>query len=110
MALECIKGTTVPIVDVVNRAKSVYSFNRFEGHGAPFGMCEGLLRALRNMAGVLDFVSYHELPNYIPLFCKPVAKARFWADTSKAYWWPANDPAKRLEYFDWLIEQYSKEI
>lgn len=110
MALECIKGTNVPIVDVVKRAKSYYSFNRFEGHDAPFGMCEVILRTLRNMVGVVGFVNYHELSNYIPLFCKPVAKTRFGADTNKTYWWPANESAKRLEYFDWLIEQYSKEI
>ena len=112
MALECIKGTDIPIVDVVKRAKSVYLFNRFEGHDAPFGMCEGLLRALRNMVGVVGFVSYHELSNYIPLFCRHVAKTRFGADANanKTYWWPANEPAKRLEYFNWLIEQYSKEI
>ena len=109
MALECIKGTTVPIVDVVKLARTLYvdEFKRLNG---PFGMCQSFLQAIRIKVRDIDHVWCHELSNFVPLFCKPVAKTRFGADTNEAYWWPTNKSAKRLEYFDWLIEQYSKEI
>ena len=109
MALECIKGTDVPIVDVVKEAETLY-VNEFKRLNGPFGMCQSFLQAIRNKTGEVDHVWCCDLSDFVPLFCKPVAKTRFGADTNNAYWWPANEPAKRLEYFDWLIEQYSKEI
>ena len=99
----------VPIVDVVKEAKNLY-VNEFKKLNGPFGMCQSFLHVIRNKVRDVDHVWCCELSNFVPLFCRHVAKTRFGADTIKAYWWPANEPAKRLEYFDWLIEQYSKEI
>ena len=109
MALECIKGTTVPIVDVVKEARDLYviEFGKFNGH---FGMCQSFLQAILNKVRDVDHVWCCEISSFVPLFSKPVAKTRFGADTNESYWWPTNRSAKRLEYFDWLIEQYSKEI
>ena len=109
MELECIYGTMVPIVDVVKEAKNLY-VNEFKKLNGPFGMCQSFLHAIRNKVVDVDHVWCCEPSNFVPLFCKTVAKSRFNADTNKAYWWPANESEKRLEYFDWLIEQYSKEI
>ena len=108
MALECIKGTTVPIVDVVKKAKELYIINfvRYD----PLGMCQCILRVLRRCSEINIDTWYSELPNYIPLFCKPVAKTRFGANTNKTFWWPLESYSRRIQYFDWLIEQYSKEI
>ena len=109
MALECIKGTDVPIVDVVKVARDLYA-NEFRRSNEPFGMCQSFLQAFRIKVRDIDPVWCFELSSFVPLFCKAVAKNRFGADTNEAYWWPTNKSAKRLEYFDWLIEQYSKEI
>ena len=108
MGLECIKGTTVPIVDVVKKAKELYIIN-FDSHDR-LGMCQCILRVLRRCSAIDSDVWLSELSNYVPLFCKQVAKTRFGANINKAFWWNEYDHTKRLEYFDWLIEQYSKEI
>jgi hypothetical protein len=108
MGLECIKGTTVPVVDVVKKAKEVYIIN-FDSNDR-FGMCQCILRVLSRCSAIDSDIWCSGLSNYIPLFCKTVAKARFGANINKAFWWNECDPTKRIEYFDWLIEQYSKEI
>ena len=107
MALECIKGTDVPIVDVVCAARIIFS-EKYERHGW-WAMCPTFRAALAELG--IEKVSFcGDIPKFIPLFCKPVAKEKFGANVDAKFWWPEGDPAKRLEYFDWLIEQYSKEI
>ena len=107
MALECIKGTTVPIVDVVKKASTIFS-EKYERHGW-WVMCPAFGTALTEI-GIENVSFCGGIPMFIPLFCKPVAKEKFSANVDAKFWWPEEDSTKRLEYFDWLIEQYSKEI
>lgn len=107
MALECIKGTTVPIVDVVKKARERF-LSEYNYYGWA-GMCPAFCAALTELG--VERVSYcGDIGRFVPLFCKPVAQARFGANVNAQFWWPDEDATKRLEYFDWLIEQYSKEI
>lgn len=107
MALECIKGTTVPIVDVVKKASTIFS-EKYERHGW-WVMCPAFCTALTEL-GLAKVIFCGDICGFVPLFCKPVAQARFGANVNEKFWWPEEDSTKRLEYFDWLIEQYSKEI
>ena len=109
MALECIKGTTVPIVDVVKKARQ--NFKDSHARREPRGMCSFFVGALHDLGATDGDVWFWEIPAFIPLFSRSLAKALFSAPAEDSdYWWPVECPTKRLEYFDWLIEQYSKEI
>ena len=107
MALECIKGTNVPIVDVVKKARELFLIKY--GYSGWAGMCLAFCTAL------IDFipsesVNPYEVPKFVPLFNEHVAEDMFGADAHNLFWWDRFDATPRIEYFDWLIEQYSKEI
>ena len=107
MALECIKGTTVPIVDVVKKAREVF-LARY-GYSRRAGMCPAFCTALIGL-NLSESVNPDDVTKFVPLFNQQIAEEHFQADCQCLFWWREGDPAKRLEYFDWLIEQYSKEI
>ena len=107
MALECIKGTDVPIVDVVKKAREAF-LSRYDYSGCA-GMCLAFCKVLINF-NLSESVNPDDVPKFIPLFNEQIAADKFGANTHNLFWWPANESEKRLEYFDWLIEQYSEEI
>ena len=107
MALECIKGTTVPIVDVVKKARDAF-LSRYDYSGWN-GMCPAFCKVLINL-NLSESVGPDDVPKFIPLFNEQVAEDKFGADTYNLFWWGKFDDTPRIEYFDWLIEQYSKEI
>ena len=107
MALECVKGTTVPIVDVVKKAREVF-LARY-GYSGWAVMCPAFCTALIDL-NLSESVNPDDMPKFVPLFNEQIAEDTFGADIQNPYWWPEKDATKRLEYFDWLIEQYSKEL
>ena len=107
MALECIKGTTVPIVDVVKKAREIFIARYRYSGGA--GMCSAFCTALIRF-NLSESVGPDDVPKFVPLFNEQVAEDKFGADTHNLFWWDKFDDTPRIEYFDWLIEQYSKEI
>ena len=103
MALECVKGTTVPIVDVVKKAREIYT----NINGLPvagiwvIAMDESLRQYGANLnnrpywemvplAGATSLISYH----------KKILR-RDYGDV---------DDESFGMWLDWVIEQYSKEI
>ena len=107
MALECVKGTTVPIVDVVKKAREVYLLRY--GYSGWVGMCPAFCTALINF-NLSESVSLGDLPKFVPLFNEQVAEDTFGADIHNLFWWDKFDALPRIQYFKWLIDQYSKEI
>ena len=107
MALECIKGTTVPIVDVVKKAREVF-LSRY-GYSGWAGMCPAFCTALINF-NLSESVNPDDVPKFVPLFNEQVAEDKFGADTQNLFWWDNADALPRIQYFKWLIDQYSKEI
>ena len=107
MALECIKGTTVPIVDVVKKAREVF-LARY-GYSGYAGMCPAFGKALINL-NLSESVNPDDVPKFVPLFNEQMAEDTFGADTHNLFWWDKFDALPRIQYFKWLIEQYSKEI
>ena len=107
MALECIKGTNVPIVDVVKKAREVF-LARY-GYSGWAGMCPAFCTALIGL-NLSESVNPDDVTKFVPLFNEQVAEDKFRADTHNLFWWDKFDATPRIEYFDWLIEQYSKEI
>ena len=107
MALECIKGTTVPIVDVVKEAREVF-LARY-GYSGWAGMCPAFCTALIGL-NLSESVNPDDVTKFVPLFNQQIAEGMFSADTQDLFWWDKFDATPRIEYFDWLIEQYSKEI
>ena len=104
MALECINAD---VVRIIRRAKALY-LRRIRSSSEPCGMCDCISSVLYGQYS--DFHTLY-LSTMIKLkFNRETAVSIFGADTNESYWWPTNKSAKRLEYFDWLIEQYSKEI
>ena len=106
MALECINAE---VVRIIRRAKALY-LKRTRTSSEPCGMCDCISFVLYDHTLYSDFDT-----RYIRIiinfkFNRETAVSIFGAGTNEAYWWPTNELAKRLEYFDWLIEQYSKEI
>ena len=107
MALECIKGTTVPIVDVVKKAREVF-LSRY-GYSGWAAMCTAFCTALINF-NLSESVAPDDVPKFVPLFNEQVAEDTFGADTHNLFWWDKFDALPRIQYFKWLIDQYSKEI
>ena len=107
MALECIKGTTVPIVDVVKDAKDLFLLG-YNNSGWE-AMCPNFACAVINR-GLYSVVDSWDPPKFIPLFNEQIAADKFGANCQRLFWWDKFDATPRIEYFDWLIEQYSKEI
>ena len=107
MALECINGTTIPIVDVTKKAKELFLL-QFEYSGWA-GMCPAFCTALKSF-NLSESIDPEEVSNFISLFNRNVAEDMFEADGQRLFWWSRPDMRPRVQYFDWLIEQYSKEI
>ena len=107
MALECIKGTTVPIVDVVKKSRDAF-LSRYD-YSEWAGMCPAFCKVLINF-NLSESVGPDDVPKFIPLFNEQVAEDKFGANTHNLFWWDKFDDTPRIEYFDWLIEQHSKEI
>ena len=107
MALECIKGTTVPIVDVIKKAREVF-LARY-GYSGWAGMCPSFCTALINL-NLSESVNPDDVPKFVPLFNQQIAEDMFSADTQDLFWWDKADALPRIQYFKWLLNQYSKEI
>lgn len=107
MALECIKGTTVPIVDVVKKAREVFLVRY--GYSGWAGMCPAFCKALIDF-NLSESVNPDDVPKFVPLFNEQVAEDKFGADTNNLFWWDKFEALPRIQYFKWLIDQYSKEI
>ena len=107
MALECVKGTTVPIVDVVKKAREVF-LARYR-HSGWAGMCPAFCTALINL-NLLESVNPDDVPKFVPLFNERIAEDKFGAYTQNPFWWDKFEALPRIQYFKWLIDQYSKEI
>ena len=108
--LELIKGTNVPVIDLVILAKKHY----IESNGCA-GMCYAVGTALYELvpnAAELNLSGYSHDDCFtiqpIPKFNHKIAIEKFGASNSNGYWWSLDDRQSRIRYFDWLIEEYSK--
>ena len=106
MALECIDSD---VVRIIRRAKALY-LRRIRTSSEPCGMCDCISFVLYDPTLYSDFDTLYLRIIINFKFNRETAVSKFGADTSKSYWWPKKDATKRLEYFDWMIEQYPKEI
>lgn len=107
---ELIKGTNVPVIALVALSKKYYI-----AHSGGLGMCCAVSKALYKL--VLDAAKL-KLSGYshdgssgsqpIPKFNHKIAVEKFGASDTSCYWWDLDDRKSRIQYFDWLIEQYSK--
>ena len=87
-------------VDILRKAKAIYK------SGYYIGMCTCIGHALDEEIDLCDFDIW--VKTNVPLFSPIIAKEKFGATKDIGYWWYEWDEDSRLEYFDWLIEQYSK--
>ena len=108
--LELIKGTNVPVLDLVILAKNHY----IKSNGCS-GMCYAVGTALYKLvpnAAELKLSGYSHDDCFtiqpIPKFNHKIAIEKFGASNSNSYWWNINDMQSRISYFDWIIEEYSK--
>lgn len=106
MALECID---VDVINIIRRAKALY-LKRIRTNSEPWGMCECIYWTLYDPDLYSDFDTQFLKVLIKFKFNREVAVSEFGANSDTKYWWPEGDATKRLAYFDWLIEQYSKEI
>lgn len=85
---------------IIRRAKQLVYFRR-----TPY-MCDAFKTAIREEFG--DSVNYEIwLCENLPLFNRTIAVEKFKAFGQFA-WWNSVEVQHRLDYFDWLIEKYSK--
>lgn len=94
-------GTKViEIVNVIKKAKDYY----IEGEG----MCIAFLCAAQYF-GINTQNQKKWIIKNIPIFNYYVAEKFFNAEyQNNGFWWDPKNDKIRLDYFDWLIEQYSK--
>ena len=85
-------------VDILLKAKEIYE------SGYYIGMCICIRHALEENISLCDFGIW--VKTNVPLFSPIVAKENFGATKDYGYWWNEWDEYSRLDYFDWLIEQY----
>ena len=109
MALEMFLGTEVPIVEVLKLALDKY----VEIKHNHFGMCAFISKAAQEL--ITDEGALREAENYsfgIPKFNKQIATEQFDAnvDELSGYWWHSSITEPRINYFKWLINEYSNEI
>ena len=107
MALESIKGTDVPIADVVKKAREIF-LARY-GYSGWAGMRPAFCTALKSL-NLSESVNPDDVPKFVPLFNEQVAEDKFGAYTQNLFWWDKTDALPRIQYFKCLIDQYSKEI
>ena len=86
-------------VDILRKAKAIYESGRYNG------MCACIRHAVGDEITSYQFHDWSE--KNIPLFSFNVAAKRFGATGLPGfYWWSEWDEDSRIDYFDWLIEQY----
>ena len=112
MALECIKGTTVPIVDALILARDMYTnYQKRDGGERDLGLCVCMQQAVMLKCKIFDGSAANEcLYKRVPKFDRKIAVENFDAKWYGHLWWDVRDASSRLKYFDWLLEQYPKEI
>ena len=86
-------------VDILRKAKEIYESGRYSG------MCACIYDAIDEHITSNEFKEF--VKQNIPLFCYTVAVKKFEATgNGNTYWWNKITRKSRLDYFDWLIEQY----
>jgi len=106
MALECIN---TEVTRIIRRAKALY-LKRVRLNSGPCGMCDCINLVLYDRDLYSDFDTKFIRVLIKLKFNREIAVSEFGANVNGKFWWPEEDSTKRLEYFDWLIEQYSKEV
>ena len=109
MALKCFEGTDVSIRFILIRAKMEYLSRVKARYKYSIGMCHAIGQSIFEiMAKTPDEAI--KIRKEIELFDINIAVKQFNANYNGYYWWEKSNTKVRIEYFDWLIEQYSKEI
>ena len=85
-------------VDILRKAKEIYK------QGCYIGMCTCIRHSLDEHINLRDFGIWIETD--LKLFSNVIAREKFGATSQFGYWWDEWDKDIRLDYFDWLIEQY----
>ena len=100
-----IKETNIEIYNVIRDAKFHYIVT-----GCSLGMCFSIADAIQKAAKDLQGLDECKtIKENILLFNFSVAKKLFnGSGKAGGYWWSLCEKKNRLDYFDWLIEQYSK--
>ena len=96
-------------VDILRKAKAIYESGRYSGMSCRRyrGMCTCIWEAIEEYEYVTEDEFNNFIKNNIPLFSYDVAVENFGATgIPDSYWWDERDEDIRIEYFDWLIEQY----
>lgn len=94
------KGTDVAIWEVLTTAKKYY-INRIT-IGINYGMCHAINDAIYDMLGEHDIII-----DQIELFNRQTAKKIFGAG-DELFWWPVGMWQIRIDYFNWLINEYRR--
>lgn len=106
MALKCFEGTNVPIVEVVKLAKQYYVESI--GKGLEYSICQAIHKAIVNKLTCSREEAFGK-PFEINLFNRDIAKEKFGAGNGW-FWWPIENYQIRLDYFDLMIDDCSKEV
>ena len=94
------KGTDVAIWEVLTAAKKYY-IDRIT-IGINYGMCHAINDAIYDMLGEHDIII-----DQIELFNRQTAKEIFGAG-DELFWWPVGMWQIRIDYFNWLINEYRR--
>ena len=99
-----IKETDIEISTVLQDAKMHYIVT------SSLGMCASIEDAIQKAAKDIEKLDeWKTIRENILLFNFAVAKKLFnVSGTAGGYWWSLVEKKSRIQYFDWLIEQYSK--
>ena len=100
-----IRETDIEISNVIRDAKFHYIVT-----SSSLGMCRSIEDAIQKAAKDLQGLDeWKTVKENILLFNFSVAKRLFnGSGTAGGYWWSLVEKKSRIQYFDWLIEQYSK--
>ena len=71
------------------------------------GLCDMFRSKLFEIYGITT--SFHEIPNYIPLFRMDYAIKHAKA-TYGLFWWPQSNKTDRLAFLDWMISELEKQL
>lgn len=98
-----IKETDIEISTVLQNAKMHYITT------SSLGMCSSIEDAIQKAAKDIEKLDeWKTMKENILLFDFNVAKKLFnGSGSAGGYWWSLWDKKNRIDYFDWLIEQYS---
>ena len=99
-----IKETDIEISTVLQDAKMHYIVT------SSLGMCSSIEDAIQKSAKDIEKLDeWRTIKENILLFNFNVAKKLFnGSGSAGGYWWHLVEKKSRIQYFDWLIEQYSK--